>query len=31
MEMKGKVMAIDLGEKRIGVAVSDATRTSAKA
>jgi putative Holliday junction resolvase len=31
MEMKGKVMAIDLGEKRIGVAVSDATRTIAKA
>ena len=31
MESKGKVIAIDLGEKRIGVAVSDDTRTIAKA
>jgi putative Holliday junction resolvase len=31
MDTKGKVMAIDLGEKRIGLAVSDATRTIAKA
>ena len=31
MESKGKIMALDLGEKRIGVAISDATRTIAKA
>lgn len=31
METKGKVMAVDLGEKRIGVAVSDTTRMIAKA
>ncbi len=31
MESKGKVMALDLGEKRIGVAISDVTRTIAKA
>ena len=31
MESKGKVMALDLGEKRIGVAISDDTRTIAKA
>lgn len=30
MESKGKVMAIDLGEKRIGVAISDETRTIAR-
>lgn len=30
-EHKGRVMAIDLGEKRIGVAVSDPTRLVAKA
>lgn len=30
MESKGKVMALDLGEKRIGVAISDETRTIAK-
>lgn len=29
-ELKGRVLALDLGEKRIGVAVSDATRTIAK-
>jgi putative Holliday junction resolvase len=29
MEWKGKILAIDLGEKRIGLAVSDATRTIA--
>lgn len=29
-ELKGKVMALDLGSKRIGIAVSDATRTIAK-
>lgn len=29
MEQQGKVLAIDLGEKRIGIAVSDATRTIA--
>lgn len=28
--VKGKILALDLGEKRIGVAVSDATRTIAK-
>ncbi len=26
MEMKGKALAIDLGEKRIGLAISDSTR-----
>ena len=30
MESKGKVMALDLGEKRIGVAICDVTRTIAK-
>jgi len=30
MQVKGKVMALDLGEKRIGVAVSDATRIVAQ-
>ncbi len=30
-ELKGRVLALDLGEKRIGVAVSDATRTIARA
>ena len=30
MEIKGRVLALDLGEKRIGVAVSDATRLIAK-
>jgi len=29
--LKGRVLALDLGEKRIGVAVSDATRTIATA
>jgi len=29
MEDKGKVLAIDLGEKRIGLAISDETRTIA--
>ena len=29
MEEKGKVLAIDLGEKRIGLAISDETRTIA--
>jgi putative Holliday junction resolvase len=29
METKGKVLAVDLGEKRIGLAVSDETRTIA--
>ena len=29
--IKGRVLALDLGEKRIGVAVSDATRTIATA
>ncbi len=29
-ELKGRVLALDLGEKRIGVAVSDPTRTIAK-
>jgi putative Holliday junction resolvase len=29
METKGKVMAIDLGEKRIGLAICDETRTIA--
>jgi putative Holliday junction resolvase len=29
MESKGKVLAIDLGEKRIGLAISDETRTIA--
>jgi putative Holliday junction resolvase len=29
MEDKGKVLAIDLGEKRIGLAISDETRTVA--
>jgi putative Holliday junction resolvase len=29
MEVKGKVLAIDLGEKRIGLAISDETRTIA--
>ncbi len=29
MERNGKVLAIDLGEKRIGLAVSDSTRTVA--
>ena len=29
METKGKVLAIDLGEKRIGLAISDETRTIA--
>lgn len=28
--LKGRVLALDLGEKRIGVAVSDATRTIAR-
>ncbi len=28
--MKGRVMALDLGEKRIGVAISDPTRTIAQ-
>jgi putative Holliday junction resolvase len=31
MESKGKVMALDLGEKRIGVAISDDSRTIARA
>lgn len=31
METKGKVLAIDLGEKRIGLAISDATRLIAAA
>lgn len=31
LTIKGRVMALDLGEKRIGVAVSDPTRTIAKA
>jgi putative Holliday junction resolvase len=31
METKGKVLAIDLGEKRIGLAISDATRLIAVA
>lgn len=31
LEVQGRVMAIDLGEKRIGVAISDPTRTVAKA
>lgn len=31
LTVKGRVMAIDLGEKRIGVAVSDPTRTVASA
>jgi putative Holliday junction resolvase len=31
MESKGKIIALDLGEKRIGVAISDDTRTIAKA
>ncbi|MCA9962494.1 MAG: Holliday junction resolvase RuvX [Anaerolineales bacterium] len=30
LTVKGRVLALDLGEKRIGVAVSDATRTIAK-
>lgn len=30
MKLKGKVLAVDLGEKRIGVAVSDAARIVAK-
>ena len=30
LELKGRALALDLGEKRIGVAVSDATRTIAK-
>ena len=30
MEIKGRALALDLGEKRIGVAVSDPTRTIAK-
>lgn len=29
MDVKGKVLAIDLGEKRIGLAISDETRTIA--
>ncbi len=29
-ELKGRIMALDLGEKRIGVAVSDETRLIAK-
>lgn len=29
--LKGRVLALDLGEKRIGVAISDATRTIATA
>lgn len=29
IDPRGKVMALDLGEKRIGVAISDATRTIA--
>lgn len=28
-EMKGRVMALDVGSKRIGIAISDATRTIA--
>lgn len=31
LEIKGRVLAIDLGEKRIGIAVSDPTRTVASA
>ena len=31
MESAGKIMAIDLGEKRIGIALSDESRTIAKA
>jgi putative Holliday junction resolvase len=31
MATQGRIMAIDLGEKRIGVALSDPTRTLAKA
>jgi len=31
MESKGKIMAIDLGEKRIGVAISDESRIIARA
>lgn len=31
MESKGKLMALDMGEKRIGVAISDESRTIAKA
>jgi putative Holliday junction resolvase len=30
MELKGRVMAIDLGEKRIGIAISDPLRLVAK-
>ena len=30
MELKGRVMAIDLGEKRIGIAISDPLRMVAK-
>lgn len=30
LTLKGRVMSVDLGEKRIGIAVSDATRTIAK-
>ncbi|MCZ7669449.1 MAG: Holliday junction resolvase RuvX [Chloroflexi bacterium] len=28
--LKGRILALDLGEKRIGVAISDATRTIAQ-
>lgn len=31
MKLHGRIMAIDLGEKRIGIALSDPTRTLAKA
>lgn len=31
LQLKGKIMALDLGSQRIGVAVSDATRTIAAA
>ncbi|MBE2201051.1 MAG: Holliday junction resolvase RuvX [Anaerolinea sp.] len=30
LTIKGRILALDLGEKRIGVAVSDATRTIAR-
>lgn len=30
LAIKGRILALDLGEKRIGVAVSDATRTIAR-